>query len=88
MITSSLSYDPEKRIVFSETSEKKAHAIYYIIEPLAEQRCRLTLELYVPNRLMKIMFDLFMKKKMEGELQRSLERLDKLAKGIVLPVEF
>jgi uncharacterized protein YndB with AHSA1/START domain len=88
MVTSSLSYDPEKRIVFSETSEKKEHAMYYIIEPLAEQRCRLTLEIYVPNRLMKVMFDLFMKRKMEGELQRSLERLDKLAMHIVLPVEF
>jgi len=88
MITSSLLYEPEKRIVFSETSEKKEHAIYYIIDPLAEERCRLTIELYVPNRLMKIIFDLFMKKKMEGEMQRSLERLDKLAKGIVLPVEF
>ena len=34
------------------------------------------------------MFDLFMKKKMQREMQRSLERLDKLAKRIVLPVEF
>ena len=88
LITSSLSYEPETKIVFSETSEKKDHAIYYIIEPLAEQKCRLTLEIYVANKLMKIMFDLFMKKKMQGELQRSLERLENLAKGIVLPVEF
>jgi hypothetical protein len=88
MITSSLSYNPESKIVFSETSEKKTHAMYYIIEPLGAQRCRLTIELYVPNGMSKIMFDLFMKKKMQGQMQRSLEALDKVAKGIVLPVEF
>jgi hypothetical protein len=88
LITSTLSYEPETRIAFSETSEKKDHAMYYIIEPLAQQRCRLTIEIYVANRLMKIMFDLFMKKKLEGELRQSLERLDKLAMRTVLPVEF
>ncbi|HMG93485.1 MAG TPA: DUF2652 domain-containing protein [Chryseolinea sp.] len=88
LITTSLSYDPETRIVFSETSEKGTHAVYYIIEPLSEQRCRLTLDFYVPNRLMKFVFDLFMKKKFDREMRHSMERLDKVAMGIVLPVEF
>ena len=88
LITSSLSYDPETKIVFSETSDKKTHAVYFILVPLAGQRCLFTMEFYVPNQLMKIMFDLFMKKKLEGEIRRSMETLDKLVKGIVLPVEF
>jgi len=88
LITSSFSYDPETRISFSETEEKGKHAMYFILEPLGESRSRLTLELCVPNRLMKIMFLLFMKGKMQGQLTRSMEKLNELMKGIVLPVEF
>ena len=88
LITSSFTYDPETRISFSETEEKGKHAMYFILEPLGESRSRLTLELFVPNRLMKIMFLLFMKGKMQGIMARSMDKLNELMKGIVLPVEF
>jgi len=86
--TSSFSYDPENKIVFSETDEKKETAMYFIVEPLGEKKSRLTLELYGASKMMKVMFDLFMKKKMQGRLQRSLQKLETLVQGIVLPVEF
>lgn len=88
LITSSFSYDPETRIVFSETEEKGTNSVYYILEPLEGERSRLTLELYVPNRFMKVMFDLLWKRKMTGEMSRSLDRLETVMKGIELPVEF
>ena len=88
LITSSLSYEPETRIVFSETEANGNSAIYFTLEPLSNHRSRLTIDLYVPNKFMVVMFNLFMKRKMEGELSRSMARLDSVLKGIVLPVEF
>jgi hypothetical protein len=88
MITSSFSYDPESRIVFSETEANGNSAIYYILEPLGRDRSRLTFDIYVPNRFMVIIFNLFMKKKFQGEMSRSMDKLDSVLKGIVLPVDF
>ena len=88
LITSSFTYDPDAKIEFSETSDKKTHAVYYILEPLPGDRSKLTLEFYVPSQFMKVVFGLFMKRKFEREMRQSMERLDKLATGIVLPVEF
>ena len=86
--TSSFSYDPESKIVFSETDDKKESAMYFILEPLGEKKSKLTLELYVSSKIMKVVFDLFIKNKIHGQLQRSLQRLETLVKGIELPVEF
>ena len=88
MYTTSLTYDPETKIVFSETNEKKSVAVYFVLEPLGETRSRLTIEVYLPSRSAKFVFDLFTRKKMESQLQRSMERLEKLLPGIHLPVEF
>ena len=88
LYTSSLSYDPQTKIIFSETDEKKTHAVYFILEPIGKKRSRFTVELYMSGYIMKFVFDFFMKKKMEGRMQRSMASLEKLLKGIVLPVEF
>lgn len=88
MITTSFSYEPETRIIFSETEANGQSAIYFILEPLAEGRSKLTLEVFVPNRFMVVMFNLFMKRKMQGQLSRSLDKLDSVLHEIVLPVEF
>ena len=86
--TSSLTYDPETKIVFSETNEKKSSSVYFILEPVGETKSRLTMEVYLPSRLKKFVFDLVAKRKMESQMQRSMEKLEKLLPGIHLPVEF
>jgi hypothetical protein len=88
LYTSSLTYDPQTKIIFSETDDKKTHAVYFILEPIKEKRSRFTVELYMSGYIMKFAFDFFMKKKMEGRMQRSMANLEKLLKGIILPVEF
>ena len=88
VVTSSFSYDPQSKIVFSETDEKRTQAMYFILEPLDKGRSKLTIELYTAARLMKFMFDLFMKRKMRGQMIRSMDNLEKLVAQIVLPVEF
>jgi len=85
---SSLTYDPEKKIVFSETDEKKSRSVYFILEPLGETKSKLTINFYLPSRMAKFAFDLFTKSKRASQMQRSMERLEKLLPGIHIPVEF
>jgi len=85
MYASSYSYSDD-RIEFSETDEKKKNAYYFILEKFDEQNTRLTVEYYIgANLLNELQFRWFKKKKMEASLQRSLERLDAVAKSIHLP---
>ena len=66
MISSSFLYDPESKIVFSETEENKRSSVYFILEKLAEKKSKLTLEFYLKKNLpLQLMFNLMMKKKME-----------------------
>ena len=89
MISSSFLYDPESKIVFSETEENKRSSVYFILEKLAEKKSKLTLEFYLKKNLpLQLMFNLMMKKKMEERFKKSLENLDRLVKEVKLPVEF
>jgi len=89
MYTSSFVYDPEAKTVFSETDERRKSSLYFTIEKTGEQTSRFTLELYMkPDFVKQTIFNLFQKKKMEQELSLSMQRLDKLAKEMVLPLEF
>ena len=89
MYSSGFSYDPEKKIEYSETDEKKQSSVYFILERLGAKKSRLTVELYLKkNLLMETMFSLMMKKKMEQDFKKSLENLDGLLKEIKVPVEF
>ena len=86
LYTSSFPYDPEKRIVFSETDEKKKVSRYFILEKTGENKTRLTLDFYVKkNVVMPILFKLMMKKKMENTFRKSLLNLDNLLKEIEVP---
>src|SRR5688572_31572599 len=61
----------------SETDEKKECSVFYIMERTGGNRSRLTMELYLKkNWLLKTMFSLTMKNKMEGSFRRSLVRLE------------
>ena len=89
MISSSFLYDPESKIVFSETEENRRSSIYFILEKLDEGKSKLTLEFYLKKNLpLQLMFNVMMKKKMEERLKKSLENLDRLVKEVKLPVDF
>jgi Protein of unknown function (DUF2652) len=89
MITSSFVYNPEKKIVFSETDQKKKSSLYYTISKVDDHTTRLTLDYYFTKNLLKqTLFNLTEKKKMEKDLQQSLQNLDGLVKKMVLPLEF
>lgn len=86
MYTSSFSYDPENKIIFSETDEKKKTATYFILEKTGDNRSRLTLEYYLgKNILTKLLFKPGLKKKMQTIFEKSLLRLDKLLKETPVP---
>lgn len=89
MFISSFIYDPEGKTIFSETDEKKKSCVYFIAEKTGPASSRLTLEFYFRKNIVKqAAFNLFEKKKKEREFQESLERLDPILKGMVLPLEF
>jgi hypothetical protein len=89
MYISSFVYDPEGKTIFSETDERKKSATYFISEKTGEHTSRLTLEIYIQRNIIKqVLFKMFEKKKKEKELRQSLERLDKVVKEMVLPLEF
>lgn len=89
MYISSFIYDPEGKTIFSETNEKKKSAIYFIAEKTGEHTSRLTLEIYFqPNIFRQTVFNLQEKKKKEQELRESLDRLDKVLKEMIVPLEF
>lgn len=86
---SSFSYDPEKRITFSETDENGKYSTYYILEKTGDNKTRLTLEFYLKkNSVRQLIFKLTKKKKMKETFHKSLLNLEELVKEIKLPAEF
>ena len=58
-------------------------------EKTGEHTSRLTLEFYLqPNLLKQVLFNSLKKKKKEQAFRLSLERLDKVVKEMVVPLEF
>ncbi|WP_222597223.1 hypothetical protein [Chitinophaga pinensis] len=47
MYTSSFFYDPEDKVVFSETEEKRKRATYYTVEKINDHKARLTIDYYL-----------------------------------------
>jgi len=89
MYTSSFAYDPEAKIMFSETDEKKRSSLYYTIERSGPNTTRLTLDYCIEKNVVKqVLFNLTEKKKLEAQLKQSLENLDKIAREMVVPLEF
>lgn len=89
MYTSSFMYNPEEKVMFSETEEKKTRAFYYTIEKMGDHQARLIIDFYLTrNWVNQVLFTLIEKKKMQQALQQSLLNLDAFVKTIVLPLEF
>jgi hypothetical protein len=73
--TSSFSYSPEK-IIYSETIQGKKHAWYQTYEKIGENKTRLTWDVYIKNNIvMRTIFGLFIKKKVEKMFRQSMENL-------------
>lgn len=89
MFISSFTYNPEEKIVFSETDEKNKSATYFIIEKIDAHRSRLTIDFYLQkNPVRQFLFGLSDKNKMEARLRQSLENLEPIVNQMVLPLEF
>src|SRR5688572_17135121 len=89
MYISSFLYDPEGKTIFSETNQKDKSSVYFIAEKTGEHTSRVTLEIYFqPNIIKHALFNRLEKKKKEQELRLSLQRLDKVLKEMVVPLEF
>ena len=89
MYSSTFSYNPDEKIEYSETDEKKRSAVYFTLEKINNNRSKLTIDVYVrKNFLLQTMFSLTMKKKMELSLRRSLENLVGVLKEIKPTVDF
>ena len=89
MYISSFLYDPEGKTIFSETNQKDKSSIYFISEKTGEHSSRLTIELYFqPNIIKQALFNWLEKKKKEEEFRLSLQRLEKVLKEMVVPLEF
>ena len=89
MYISNFVYNPEGKTVFSETNEKDKSTISFIAEKTGEHSSRLTLDIYFqPGIIKQALFNRLEKKKKEQELQQSLQRLDKVLKEMIVPLEF
>jgi hypothetical protein len=89
MYIGSFDYNPEGKTIFSETNERDKTSLCFVAEKTGEHTSRLTLELYLqPNLLKQVLFNSLEKKKKEQGFRLSLERLDKVVKGMVVPLEF
>jgi hypothetical protein len=89
MYASGFTYDPESRVVFSETDEGLAGTLYFVLEKLGDNRTRLSLEYYLKkNPLKQLSFGLFKKDKMEAGFKKSLANLQGLLTQIDVPVDF
>lgn len=87
--SSGFSYDPDSKVVFSESDEQLTGTLYFVLEKLSEKRTRLSLEYYLKRNLPKqLAFRLLRKEKMEASFRRSLENLERLLPQINVPVDF
>ena len=89
MYSTTFSYDPNTKIEYSETDEKKTSAVYFTLERISANKSRLTMDLYIKKSVfLQTMFSLMMKKKMERSFNKSLENLVGVLKEIKPTVEF
>lgn len=89
MFTSSFAYNPEEKVLFSETDEKRKSSTYYIIEKVNDHRARLTIDFYLQkNPVRQLLFNITEKSKMEERWRESLEKLEPVVSQMVLPLEF
>jgi hypothetical protein len=81
VVTSDVKISPSAMELW-ETDVRKMSALRYLIEPTPVDATQLTLEIYVPNNiLLRMMFKLLMRKKLEPFFRTSLDNLANLLEG-------
>lgn len=86
MLSSSFSYDPEHRIVFSETDERRKNAVYFILEKISPTRTRFTLEYYIAdNPVSTLLFKWRKQQQTEAQFRQSMDRLEVLLEKTEAP---
>jgi len=70
--------DENDMFCFSETDEKKTESLYITLQPVADNKTSVTLDFYIPQKLFANLYALFIKKKIEKNLQQSLLNLEQL----------
>lgn len=80
MYSSSYSFSPDK-IEYAETREKKNVSQHFTFEKISDNLTRLKLEFYIKrNAFVKLLFNLFEKRKFHQALVKGLDNIDKLVK--------
>jgi len=73
---SSYLFNPE-RIELTETEEKSKNLVHYLLEKLAPNKARLTIDFYLhKNTTGELLFKLLKRRKVEDELRRSMENIE------------
>jgi hypothetical protein len=62
----------------SETDEKKTQSLYVTLQAVADNKTSVTLDFYIPQKPFANLYALFIKKKIERNLQQSLLSLEQL----------
>jgi hypothetical protein len=89
LIASGFSYEPDSRIIFTESDEKKNSTIYYILDRIGDNRTRLTLEYYHRKDLFaEVIFRFTRKDKMEADFRKSLVKLQALLDEVNVSIDF
>src|SRR5207249_172412 len=82
---SSCSYQSDK-IEFSETDEQKKNVTCFMLEKIAPNKTKLTLDYYIKKSPgSQLLFAMLKQKKMNASLSKSLSSLDALSKEVRLP---
>lgn len=89
MVSSSFSFDPEGTSVYSETDEAGTRTVRYGFTRLGEGRCRFRIDLLLKKDPALIAaFERSEKARLQQELERSLDNLERLAPTVEPPVDF
>jgi len=70
--------DQNNRFCMSETDANKTQSLYITLESIADNKTCVTLDFYIPRKLFSNLYSLFIKKKVEKNLQQSLINLQQL----------
>lgn len=86
---SDFSYQPESRILFSETDENNQQITNYIMDKKGPDTTLLTVEYYQKmNVVQEFLFRFGKKKELEQRFARSLQKLEEFVREIPMPGEF
>lgn len=75
-------YYQDEKIDFTESDETTGNITYYIIEKRSDSLTRVTIELFVPNRIKRLKFQLLQKASQKRRLEEALKRLEAFSRSL------